>query len=419
MVIQKIVRKAYPPNGKPAFVVQYAPTPNITQEAIDTRVQPDLKPATRTHKLHHVSGDHPFVLESQISDPDNPGNFIATWENGPELRSSLCDENGKPGPLLDAWDNNRTDTDSVPQAAHAYTQAILPAGSTPDGRPQALYSADRRHWRFAMDAEHDQLEGADTWDLVPRSEAKNIITGKWVLKIKKDSSGNITRYKARWVARGFSQRHGIDYSEIFAPVVRYSSIRLLLSIANRKNLDLYGLDVSNAFARAIVDEDIFVEQPHGFVQFGMNKTPLVCKLKKGLYGTKQAARLWHQTYRRHLLADGWVPYESDSCIFSRNTKQFGLEYIGIYVDDAIHLCENKAAHTAFNAYCNTAFPTESQGELHWILNCRVTRDRKNRTLWLDQSQSVRDFLNKWDLKTPSTPRSNPMSDNWKYGDGPP
>ena len=88
-----------------------------------------------------------------------------------------------------------------------------------------------------------QLTDADTWDLVPWTDAPNIISGKWVFKIKRDEHGKIQRYKARWVARGFSQMHGIDYTETFSPTVRHASVRLLLSIVNQFNLEIYGLDV--------------------------------------------------------------------------------------------------------------------------------------------------------------------------------
>ena len=97
---------------------------------------------------------------------------------------------------------------------------ILPSGCTPQTLTEALSSIDRKHWKFALDLEFDQLVNAGTWEEVPASDAENIISGKWVFKIKKKSDGTIERHKARWVARGFSQKRDIDYTEIFAPVVR-------------------------------------------------------------------------------------------------------------------------------------------------------------------------------------------------------
>jgi hypothetical protein len=314
-----------------------------------------------------------------------------------------------------------TKLDSSPTGeVFCFIDFILPTGETPTRVDQALSSVDRRHWRFALDAEHDQLVDAQTWTLVKKSDAKNVISGKWVFKIKRDKDGKIERYKARWVARGFSQKRDIDYTEIFAPVVRYSSIRMLLSLANAQDLNIYGLDVSNAFARADVDEEIYVQMPHGYQQTDpVSGEPLVCKLCKGLYGTKQAARLWHQTLRAHLLADGWCQLESDTCIYIRTTKKHGLEYVGVYVDDIIHICTHTSSHTAFHDYCNAAFPTTTQGELTWILGMEIKRDRASRTLTLNQTRHTLAFLEKYNIPRESKPASTPMDAQWKYGDEPP
>ena len=298
--------------------------------------------------------------------------------------------------------------------AYAYLD-ILPTGDTPKNITQALASVDRKHWKFALDSEYDQLVDANTWKLVPRNQARNVISGKWIFKIKKNQDGTIDRYKARWVARGFSQKRDIDYTEIFAPVVRYSSVRLLLSLANALDLNLYGLDVSNAFARSVVDEELYVSMPTGYQQTDSSGTPLVCKLCKGLYGTKQAARLWQQTLRKHLLDDGWCQFESDSCIYLRETAKFGTEYVGIYVDDIIHIARSDTAHSALHKYCNQFFPTTTQGELTWILGMEVKRDRSTRTLSLNQKQGIVTFLESCGMRN-SKALSTPMDSQWKYGD---
>ena len=297
---------------------------------------------------------------------------------------------------------------------------VLPSGATPTTLKQAFASVDARHWRFATGAEFEQLEAAHTWELVSASEAKNVISGKWVFRIKKGPTGEIVRYKARWVARGFSQKHGVDFTEIFAPTIRYSSLRMLLALANYHNLNIYGLDVSNAFARSdITDHDLFVKQPTGYEKLDSEGRPYVCKLKKGLYGTKQAARLWNIKFRNFLLQRGWRQYESDPCLFSRHTSRHGHEIIGVYVDDICHVCASPKAHTALLTACNSVFPTTSQGELTWILGMHIKRNRHTRTLSLDQSQSIHDFLvaSKFDFASSSAP--TPMHEKWRYGSEPP
>ena len=340
-------------------------------------------------------------------------------------RSPLsCNDDTQPRPRSEpeVYDFPRTlapsDIPNPGDCAYCFADVMLPSGATPLTLREALSSIDRRHWRFALDAEYDQLVAANTWELVPRSTAANVISGKWVFRIKRNADGSIDRYKARWVARGFSQRKDIDFDEIFAPVVRYSSIRTLASLANAMDLELYGLDVSNAFARAPVSEKLHVVQPTGYTRLDPKTgKPYVCRLNTGLYGTKQAARLWHQMFRNHLLADGWRQYETDSCIFSRYTHKYGHEYIGVYVDDIMHICKGNTAHAAFLKYCNTAFPTTSQGKLTWILGMEIKRDRATRTLTLNQSQAISSLLDDCNMRD-ARPLSSPMDSQWKYGTAP-
>jgi hypothetical protein len=331
-----------------------------------------------------------------IDDPDSPASSSkASPYLFPKIESTLTDKNPEIFCFLDV---------------------ILPSGETPLNYNQAINSLDAKHWKFALDSEFEQLVDAKTWILVPDTEASNIVSGKWVFRIKKNANGEIERYKARWVARGFSQRAGIDYAEIFSPVVRYSSVRTLISLANALDLELYGLDVSNAFARAkMVDHEIFVKQPIGYSQNDPRTgRPLVCKLQSPLYGTKQASRLWHRHFAAVLLKRGWRQYESDSCIFHRRTSTHGHEFIGLYVDDIIHVCASAAAHTSLHSYLNSAFPTTSQGTLTWILGMEIKRDYSTRTLSLTQTQKVITLLEDAGMRD-AVPLSSPIPPQWKYG----
>jgi len=302
---------------------------------------------------------------------------------------------------------------------YAFLTIALPSGSTPKTIDQALTSVDARHWRFALDAEYSQLVDALAWDLVDRKEAENVISGKWVFKIKRNADGTIDRYKARWVARGFTQRQDVDYTEIFAPVIRYSSLRTLAALSNANGLRLFALDVSNAFARADVDERVYVEQPHGFVQPHPNGPAQVCQLRKGLYGTKQAARLWNQKFRKFLLSHGWRQLESDPCIYSRKTHTHGWEMIGLYVDDILHCCTHSTGHDALLSACRKEFPTTSQGEVSWILGMHIKRDFANKTLSIDQTQAIKSYIEECNIPPETKIFSTPMDDCWKYGNEPP
>jgi hypothetical protein len=124
----------------------------------------------------------------------------------------------------------------------------------------------------------------DVWTVVPRPCNKSVVTSKWIYKIKHAPDGNIERYKARFVARGFSQKEGIDYDEIFAPIARYSSIRIIISLAAVFGWKLHQMDVKTTFLNGEVEEEVYIEQPEGFIIH--NKISHVCKLNKSLYRLK-------------------------------------------------------------------------------------------------------------------------------------
>ena len=126
---------------------------------------------------------------------------------------------------------------------------------------------------------------------MPRPEDKLFVTSRWLCKIKHGAYGSIEKYKARFVARGFSQKEGVNYDETFAPVTQYTFIRSIIAIASALGWKLHQMDVKTAFLNGIIEEEVYIEQPKGFVVHG--KESHVCKLKKTLYGLKQKPRAWY------------------------------------------------------------------------------------------------------------------------------
>jgi len=163
----------------------------------------------------------------------------------------------------------------------------LSATTTPSPLPANYRSglADP-NWRAALAEEYKALIDNGTWRLVPRPPGANVVIGKWIFKHKYHSDGTLTRHKARWVVRGFSQRHGIDYDETFSPVVKPATIWAVLSIAASRAWPIHQLDVKNAFLHGHLEETVYCQQPPGFVD------PVfpdhVCLLQRSLYGLKQA-----------------------------------------------------------------------------------------------------------------------------------
>ncbi|CAI7770809.1 unnamed protein product [Closterium sp. NIES-53] len=183
---------------------------------------------------------------------------------------------------------------------------------------QALSGPHREKWREAMDRELAALEKRGTWDLIPIEKTVNkiVLTGKWVFRVKTKADGTYEKHKARWVVRGFDQTHGIDYTLTFAPVSRHTSVRLVLCEAASKNFSLRQIDVSNAFLYADVDAEIYVEYPHTYP----TNPPSVCKLKKSLYGIKQAPRLWQQHLNRKLTEVGFRQLPHDPGMYRLDDK---------------------------------------------------------------------------------------------------
>lgn len=155
-------------------------------------------------------------------------------------------------------------------------------------------------WSKAMQDEYDALLRNKTWHLVPPSKGNNIIDCKWVYKMKKKQMGEIDRYKAKLVAKGFKQRYGIDYEDTFGPVVKIATVRLVLSVAISRGWCLRRLDVQNAFLHGVLKQEVFMKQPPGFVS--ANYPHFICKLDKAIYGLKEAPRAWYSRLSAKLIS---------------------------------------------------------------------------------------------------------------------
>lgn len=197
---------------------------------------------------------------------------------------------------------------------------------------QALKSNDKDEWLSAMNEEMDSLRHTGTFILTDLPKDRKTIGCKWVFK--KKSENNSVRFKARLVAKGFSQKYGEDYDEIFAPVARAPTIRLLLSMAGKLKLHIKQFDVKTAFLNGHLDEEIYMEQPEGF-QTGKQ----VLRLQKSLYGLKQAARSWNIMLKNCLQKVGFTPSEADDCFFIKKDKT-SVCYIVVHVDDMLFAATN-------------------------------------------------------------------------------
>lgn len=153
----------------------------------------------------------------------------------------------------------------------------------------------------------------ETWDLVKLPSTKNVIGCKWVYKMKYNSDGSVERYKARLVAKGYAQKYGLDYEETFSPVAKMTTVRTVIALAAHKDWKVWQMDVKNAFLNGKLHEEIYMQQPEGYVH---PKYPqYVCKLKKALYGLKQAPRAWCERISQYLMSIGFVIAHADNSLY--------------------------------------------------------------------------------------------------------
>ena len=161
-----------------------------------------------------------------------------------------------------------------------------------------------------MIEEYQSIMKNDVWYVVARPEGKLVVNSKWIYKIKHATDGSIEKYKERFVARGFSQKEGIDYEETFAPVARYTSIRSVLALAAVMKWKIHQLDVKTAFLNGVVEDEVYVEKPLSFETH--DRPSHVCRLKKSLYSLKQESRTWYDRIDIFLSSLGFTNSKADS-----------------------------------------------------------------------------------------------------------
>lgn len=153
---------------------------------------------------------------------------------------------------------------------------------------------------------------------------------KWVYKLKRDANGNVIKHKAWLMAKGYVKKQGIDFEEVFAPVTRLETVRLLLALAAKNEWEVHHLDVKSAFLNGDLEETVFVKQPEGFVK--ENEEHKVYQLIKALYGLRQAPRAWYAKLNKCLKGLGFVKCPYEHAVYVRREGNEVL-IVGVYVDD--------------------------------------------------------------------------------------
>ncbi|EOY33038.1 Uncharacterized protein TCM_041046 [Theobroma cacao] len=203
---------------------------------------------------------------------------------------------------------------------------------------------------------------------------QRVISVKWIFRTKLNSDGSINKLKAKLVVRGFSQVHGVDFFETFAPVARHDTIRLLVALAGREKWRIWHMDVKSAFLNGTISEDIYVEQPEGFVEKG--KEDKVCKLIKALYGLKQAPRAWYKKIDAYLRSNKFFCSESEPTLYVKSSLGKIQLIVSVYVDDLLITGPNKSDLNSFRNKMKSEFDMSDLGEMSYFLGLEIQQREK-------------------------------------------
>ncbi|CAI5999060.1 unnamed protein product [Closterium sp. NIES-65] len=280
-------------------------------------------------------------------------------------------------------------------------------GDIPNPRSyaEAIEGPYTSKWQAAMDAEMASWKSTGTYvDEVPPPGA-NIVSGMWIFRVKRPP-GSPSVFKARYVARGFSQRQGVDYFQNFSPTLKMTTLRVLLHIATHCDYKLHSLDFSTALLQGSLHEEIWLRRPPGFT--GTFPLSTQWSLRRPVYGLRQAPREWHDTLRTTLAALGFAPSTADPSLFLRTDTSLPPFYILVYVDDLVFATADTTGLAYVKSELQKRHMCTDLGELCSYLGLQMNRDRAQRTITLTQSHMVQQVLQRFGFMY-SSPQATPLS----------
>lgn len=335
---------------------------------------------------YELSGDVPKQAQSQVHKRHKPKTVISTPDSDLNTRRSKRQRTPSERGLL-----------AIAQTSSINTQALKGQDiQEPAHLRAALSSPQKDKWIESMQREHDSLIQNNTWVLVRLPTGRKALSCKWVFRVKYLSDGTIEKYKSRLVIKGFLQREGIDYNEIFSPVIRMEALRLMLAIATILDLEIHQMDVATAFLNGEIDtvEPIFMKQPEGFHKGDKDQ---VCKLNKSLYGLKQAPRIWYLCLHKFLLSLGFERCKKEYCIYVMKANNC-FAFVCVYVDDLTIICKDQNMLNKIKQDLSNKFKMTDLGEIHYLLRIKITRHRATKTLTLSQEKFINDLVKQYKLQ---------------------
>ncbi|CAI7835305.1 unnamed protein product [Closterium sp. NIES-53] len=294
---------------------------------------------------------------------------------------------------------------------HLVSMLLAPEGDpdapdipTPRSYAQAIEGPYSSQWQTTMDIEMASWKSTGTYvDEVP-PPGTNTVSGMRIFRVKRPP-GSPPVFKARYVARGFSQRQRVDFFQTFSPTPKMTTLWVLLHVAAHHDYELHSLEFSTSFLQGSLHEEIWLRRPPGFT--GSFPAGTQWSLRRPVYGLRQAPREWHVTLRTTLTALGFAPSTADQSLFLRTNTTLPPFYVLVYVDDLVFDTADTEALAHVKSELQKRHTCTDLGELTSYLGLRITRDRAQRTITLIQSHMVQQVLQRFDF-TYSSPQSTPL-----------
>jgi hypothetical protein len=342
--------------------------------------QDEAQPEEVVHENHDSDGDEPSEAGYNASEDED---------------ASMQEDGDVQGTQRSA----RTRKPSVRFREHYVYHARGCMTDQPNSVQEALKRPDAVQWQDAINAELTALVEKNTYTEMVLPPGKTAIPSKFVLNIKRDAFGKIDKYKARLVALGCRQIAGEDFTEVFAPTIQLSTVRVLLAIAAARGLHVHQIDVKTAFLNGDIEEEVYIKPP-ATVRRGNE----VWRLNKALYGLKQAARQWHIKLREQLQTAGYVGSAVDPCLFMKGEGK-ACVYIIVHVDDALLVGEAAAVQSA-KSDISKLFDIKDLGSATYFLGKEIIQTEQG--IWIGQTRYASDLLTKFSMFD-SKPAISPMA----------
>ena len=280
----------------------------------------------------------------------------------------------------------------------------LTVSGKPECFEEALESEEKQKWLDTMQDGMKSLHDNHTYDLVKLPKGRRALENKWIFKVKQDANSTFPKYKARLVVKGFRQKKGVDFNEIFSHVVKMSSIRTLLSLAATLDLEVQQMDVKLTFLHRNLEEEIYMKQPSGFLVEG--KEDYECRLRKSPYSLKQALRQWYKKFESFMCEQGYKKTTYDHCVFIKSFFDDDFIILLLYVDDMLIVGKDVSKINRLKKQLGESFAMKDLGVGKQILRIRIIREIKEKKLWLSQERYIKRMFQGFQMenaKAVSTP----------------